>query len=338
MLTLRSLGLFCLGDLTLIAKQISWTAAMKNRRAIGMIDTTTIPSFSRFVCLSLGLACSAVSLSSLQAEKVDLYLLGGQSNMEGQGSIKQLKEEQKKFSKPVHFWNGKAWENLKVGQTRTSNKPDRFGLEISFAQEMAKLGENVYMVKHSASGMPLHHGWHRNTWKGGEPEAGRVNFYPGIKKNDPKQGSLYKIMLKRYQDSIAALKKQGHTPVVRGFLWMQGEQDSKNELSATVYGECLKRLRDRLAEDLGVEKLPIIYGQVLAYEPALERFTHRKEIREVMAQSDSTSGHAKALKDAFMVATEGCSLKKDTVHYDTAGYLQLGRKFAERLQKARGGK
>ncbi len=106
-----------------------------------------------------------LSCAPASAGEVDVYFLGGQSNMEGQGDTADLTEAQKQFSNEVYFWNGKEFETLTVGKTMTSNRPERLGLELSFAREMAIGGGPIYLVKFSASGMPLHHGWDRNTWK-----------------------------------------------------------------------------------------------------------------------------------------------------------------------------
>ena len=265
------------------------------------------------------------------AGEVDVYLLGGQSNMEGQGDIADLTEEQKQFSNEIYFWNGKEFEALIVGKTMTSNRPERFGLELSFAQKMSKGGGPVYLVKYSASGMPLHHGWDRNTWIGGDPAPGRVNFHPGTAAEDPAQGKLYRDMIQRFRAALADLEKQGHTPRVRAFLWMQGEQDSKHEVSATTYAKSLALLFQRVKTDVGAPGMKLVYGQVLPYEEALPRFTHRNEIRAQMAAADAHSGKPESIADAFMVSTEDCSLKKDTVHHDSAGYWRLGQKFAEAM-------
>lgn len=273
----------------------------------------------------------ATAVATEVATEVDVYLLGGQSNMEGQGNLADLTESQKQFRNPVYFWNGKEFEPLVVGKTRTSNRPGRFGLELSFARDMAKHGGPVYLVKFSASGMPLHHGWDRNTWKGGEPSPGRVNFYPGSTSGDPARGTLYDRMKNRFLDAIADLEKRGLTPKVRSFLWMQGEQDSKHEVSATTYAQSLALLFQRVREDVDSPNLKLVYGQVLPYEDAMARFTHREQIREQMAAADGRSGRPESIPDAVMVSTGDCSLKRDTVHHDSAGYWKLGEKFAYAL-------
>ena len=267
------------------------------------------------------------------AADVDVYLLGGQSNMQGQGNIADLTGDQRQFSNEVYFWNGTQFEPLVVGKTRTSNRPERFGLELSFAREMAKRGGPIYLVKYSASGMPLHRGWDRNTWKGGEPSARLVNFYPGTKPGDPAQGALYLKMIQRFTDAIASLEKQGHNPKIKAFLWMQGEQDSKHEVSATTYAKSLADLFQRVKADAKAPDMKLVYGQVLPYENALERFTHREQIRAQMTAADARSGMPESIADAFMVTTGDCSLKRDKVHHDSAGYWKLGQKFADALQK-----
>ena len=220
-----------------------------------------------------------------------------------------------------------------VGKTRTSNRPERFGLELSFAREMAKHEGPIYLVKFSASGMPLHHGWDRNAWKGGGPAQGRVNFYAGTELEDPAQGTLYRQMIKRFQDAITNLEKQGLTPSVKAFLWMQGEQDSKHQVSATTYAKSLALLFQRVKNDVESPGMKLVYGQVLPYENAMPRFTHREQIRAQMAAADARSGQPASIADGFMVSTDDCSLKRDTVHHDSAGYWRLGQKFAGVLRE-----
>lgn len=267
------------------------------------------------------------------ADDVDVYLLSGQSNMQGSGSVKDFPSDIIGPVESVFFWTGKAFEPLVVGQTQTSSNAQRFGPEIGFALAIAKNEKPVYIVKYAASGMPLHHGWNAGNWAGPEPAPGRTNFYPGESADDPNAGKLYRNMVNRYLAALNSLRDAGHTPTVRGFAWMQGEADAKNQLSATMYGESLNRLRNRLAEVVGAESpLPTVFGQVLPYEPAMDRFTHRVEIRQAMANADQNSGHKAALPKVRMVSTDGYPLLKDTVHYNAEGLLKMGREFAAALQ------
>lgn len=270
--------------------------------------------------------------TSLLSSEVDVYLLAGQSNMQGIGKIENLENFQGLDLQRSHYFTGKGFEPIVLGKTKTSARAGEFGPEIGFAHEMTSDGKEVYLIKYFASGMPLHAGWNGNKWIGLPATNGRTNFHPGLNAQDPNKGRLYTAMIKRFLNGLKAVGAAGHTPNIRGFLWMQGEQDSKNEISASQYAANLKRLKTRLSEDIKVNELPMVFGQVLPYSPALERFTHRKEIRSQMAAADSASGKPEAILGATMVSTDSFPLLKDKVHYNAQGQWMLGLAMARSMQ------
>ncbi len=261
--------------------------------------------------------------------EVELYLLSGQSNMSGVAKAENLPADAPRVVPHAFFHFGRAWKPLDLDKTRTAQRKLEFGPELGLALETAAKDRPVYIAKYAASGMGLHHGWHAGRWSGEELAPNRRNFYPGRDAKDENQGQLYRGMLKKFQMAIEQLKRDGHTPVIRGFVWMQGEQDSKHSVSATTYAANLGRLHRRLAEDLGIEgELPLVFGQVLPHQPAASRFTHRDEIREQMKKVGE-------LPNAKMVSTDGFGLRSDKVHYNAAGQLRLGREFARELRSLR---
>lgn len=254
--------------------------------------------------------------------------------MQGIGKFSNLDIELPRVIQNAYFYTGDRFETLSPGQTKTSTRDGEFGPEIGFAMVMARPDRPVYLVKYHASGMALHRGWNGGTWVGGEPAPARRNFYPGRDAADINMGVLYKEMLDMYVSALQHLRQSGHNPVVRGFVWMQGEQDSKNEESARSYSANLRHLVNRLGEDLDVAGgLPMVFGQVLPHEPAAPRFTHRNEIRRQMAIADGRSARDGSIKSARMVSTDGMSVLPDTVHYDARGQLALGKEFGLSLQK-----
>jgi hypothetical protein len=276
-----------------------------------------------------------IALLSVGVRAVEVVLLGGQSNMQGIGKVADLPAEIPRAVPHTFFWNGKDFEPLVAGVTRSSTRPGEFGPEIGLGLGLGTEASPVYLNKHSASGMPLHAGWNAAKWEGPAPGPGRVTFYPGEKSGDPNAGTLYLAMLKTYRAGLAHLEKSGPSPTVKGFVWMQGEADAKHEISAKEYGESLRRLRARLSEDLRLPApVPLVFGQVLPHEPAMERFTHRADIRRVMAEADERSGRPAAQPGVRMVSTDGFGLLPDTVHYNAEGQLRLGRAFAVGLGKA----
>lgn len=271
-------------------------------------------------------------LVATSVRAVDVILLGGQSNMQGIGKVADLPADLPRAIPNTFFWNGKVFEPLVAGATRSSNRVGEFGPEIGLGLGLATAEAPVYLIKNSASGMPLHAGWNAAKWEGPAPGPNRKTFYPGEKSGDPNTGTLYLGMLAAYRAGLEHLKQAGQDPVVKGFVWMQGEADAKNEVSAREYGESLRRLRARLAADLGLPSPPpLVFGQVLPHEPAMERFTHRVEIRQAMAAADERSGLPSTQPGVRMVSTDGFGVLPDTVHYTAEGLLRLGRAFAGEL-------
>jgi hypothetical protein len=286
--------------------------------------------------IACGLLLILCIASLVSAREVDVYLFGGQSNMQGIARIADLPANVPTEHPHVRFWNGRDFEPFVIGKTKSSSREGEFGPELGFALGMEETEKQVYLIKYAASGMPLHYGWNGNTWSGGAPEPGRRNFHPGDSADDPNQGTLYRAMLATFRAGLESLRQKGGTPVVRGFLWMQGEQDSKNETSATTYAASLRRLRDRIASDLDAgAELPMAFGQVLPHEPALERFTHRREVREQMGAADADSGRPEAIPGVHLISTDGFGLLPDRVHYDTDGQLRLGKAFAAAMTAPR---
>jgi hypothetical protein len=269
------------------------------------------------------------------AEPVDVYIFSGQSNMVGSATIGPLTDEQRKPLPHARYWNGTAFEVLTPGMTVTSRSVSHFGPELAFAQHYSRMASasQLYIIKYAAGGRGLHSGWNAGRWMGETPGPGRQTFYPGETPTDPNRGTLYTNLLKKVRPALAHLKAQGVDFRIQGVLWMQGEQDSKNALSAATYAKNLKHWHERLLADINAAPCPLVFGQVLPHTPAMDRFTHRVELRQSQANLDRDSGHGDAYPSARMVSTDGMELMKDTVHYSTAGQLVLGKAFAIAMEE-----
>ena len=270
------------------------------------------------------------------AEPTDVYLLSGQSNMQGSGQLADLTEAERASIPTALYWNGEAFEPLTPGKTKLSANLERFGPELPFARRVAeeKKGETFYVIKYAASGRPLDRGLDGANWCGEAAGPGRSTFYPGETPDDPNVGAHYQALRKTMKAALAQLKAQGVEYRVAGFLWMQGEADAKQEVSAKRYAQSLRQLHERLMADLSLPDSPMVYGQVLPYSPPAERFTHRDEMRQSQANLDHASGHAEAYPSAYMVSTDGIPLNDDTVHYSSRGLIELGDRFYSALKTA----
>lgn len=219
-------------------------------------------------------------------------ILAGQSNMLGLGMLSELDDAA-----------------LPGGVTLFDLNPRAgcFGSELGFAHsflELMPLGE-LWLVKYAVGGSSL------LAW---EPEwsAERADLA-----DDAEKGPLYERLIHHFERST-----QGEEIDVLACLWMQGESDSRYQVAAAQYERNLKRLVSSLRQDLNQPDLPFILG--LANPPAAA-FDHASVVRTAQRQV------AKADQHVHLVETEGLTKLADDLHYDSAGQLELGRRFAHQL-------
>ena len=216
------------------------------KKQIGVISVTNQCTSSRcwsqrklldYSLLGMKLSISLLVLlnSTMVSSAVSVYLLGGQSNMEGQGDKSSLTAAQTTYDNPVKYWNGSSFENLTTS-TITSSTANRFGPEYGFAKEVsASAGETIYIIKYAYSGRGLDYRWnnvnHNQDFNSPvrDPNvnpASYDNFYPGLSSGHASRGSRYNQMINAYTAGLTSLANAGLAPDVKGFIWMQGEQDS----------------------------------------------------------------------------------------------------------------
>lgn len=268
----------------------------------------------------------------------DVYLLAGQSNMQGIGKVSDLDTKYQGEIPRLQFFTGRQFDDFVVGETKTSTRNGEFGPEVAMGWQLSnaldptKKATEIGFVKFHASGQPLHHGWNGNKWTDQRFTIGRRNFYPGETATDPNRGTHYKAMHSHFRKALAELEHQGIKYRLAGFAWMQGEQDSKHNISADSYAKSLKRLKRRIEEDFNRGKpVPMVFGQVLPHSPSLPRFVARDSIRERMSQCDENSGHENAIEGCKMISTNGFPLLPDKVHYNAQGQWKLGTEFAKQI-------
>ena len=104
-------------------------------------------------------------------------------------------------------------------------------------------------------------------------------------------------------------------------LWMQGESDSMGKASAKAYEKRLARFITKVREDLKAPKMPLVIGLISEAKP----WTFAQVLREGQRQV------AKTVLNVGIVETKDLSLNKGDVHYDTAGQIALGERFAKAI-------
>lgn len=283
--------------------------------------------------------------ATLSKGPITVYLLSGQSNMQGTARSSKLAAELLNMPEIMLYAAGSGvsgsianqWVGLQPSNAGT------FGPEIGFGERMIDLcpGQPIALIKYSASGKSL-----------------EINFKPGADASDTGNwGGSFTGMVNTFNNGIAALEADGWEPVIHGMCWQQGEQDAKDGLnapesstSADDYGNNLGHFIDRVREQFAAHASPsgirFVLGQVLPYAPAggdvATRFPGRDLVRQVELDLDENSGAALTKTNTATVPTNSTDHPthandrdgyKDTdeVHLNHVAQFALGKSMAYKM-------
>ncbi len=290
---------------------------------------------------ALTLACAVTTGQSSQPTIWKLYYLGGQSNMDGYGHVADLPESLRAPLQDVVIFHGNTspdgaepdgrgiWAQLRPGHGVgfssdgiVNSYSDRFGIELSFAERLRELdpGANVALVKYSRGGTSIdaEAAGRFGAWDPDDPTGVGINQYDHF------------LATIRLATVVQDIDGDGNRDVLvpAGIVWMQGESDgSHSEAIARRYEDNLRRLINLIRAALRVDDLPVVIGRISdsGQDDDGRVWDHGDIVRE--AQSAFTEKDARA---ALVTATDTYGYS-DPWHYDSSGYLDLGRRFAEAL-------
>jgi hypothetical protein len=291
--------------------------------------------------LSILFICWAVVVTS--AKEYKLYYLGGQSNMDGLGSIQDLPSELSKPLTGIYIFHGNPsadntavdgrgiWELLTPGHGsgffsdgKINKLSERFGVELSFARRMHELQptESIAIIKYSRGGTSI------DTAAAGEYGCWDPDFRYG---NGINQYDHFLATIKNAL-SVEDIDGDGEkdTLIPAGILWMQGESDADfGEEIAQKYQANLKRMMDLIRAAFRTDDLPVVIGLISdsGQVPEGKVWPHGEIVRQAQFNYVKMDGNA-----ALITSTDSYGYS-DPWHYDSNGYLDLGRQFADALFK-----
>ncbi len=269
-----------------------------------------------------------------------LYFLGGQSNMDGYGFVSQLPEELNAPVAGVMIYHGNTaadntdtdgrgcWATLQPGHGVgfssdgiTNTYSDRFGVELTFAMKLRELfpEENIAIVKYSKGGSSIDvaAGAGYGCWHPDYTQGNGVNQYDHFLA--AAEGAF------RNTDIDGDGRKDRLIP--SGIVWMQGETDANYEQAASVYKDNLRMLMGMFRDVFGSQEIPVVIGRIS--ESHLDSdstvWTYGDMVRQAQADFVSEDGNA-----ALVTSTDRY-LYSDPWHYDTNGYIDLGKEFANAM-------
>jgi hypothetical protein len=299
-------------------------------------------------CLIGSLLCLPLATTVASAAEYHLYFLGGQSNMDGFGMVKELPAGQDgPVAGAVIFHGNPApdgvpvdgrglWAPLRPGHGygfssdgRANAYSDRFGVELSLARRLSELHpeRKIALIKYSRGGtsIAIEAAEPFGCW---DPDfAAGAGTGRGINQYD------HFLAAVRAATAVRDIDGDGEADalVPAGIVWMQGESDARfTEEIARRYEGSLKRLMDLIRAALREDDLPVVIGRISDSgkdETDGKVWDHGAVVREAQAAFVEKDGRA-----ALVTSTDGYGYS-DPWHYDTAGYLDLGREFADALSR-----
>ncbi|RYZ89090.1 MAG: hypothetical protein EOP06_09850, partial [Proteobacteria bacterium] len=215
-----------------------------------------------------------VSIAQSKGDTFRVFYLGGQSNMEGFGYIKDLPADLSQPMKDVYIFDGNRggdgenglglgkWEQLRPGHGtgfqsdgKNNKLSDRFGPELSFAKRMREMYPNdkIAIVKYARNGSGLD-----------SLAIGVFGCWAPEYKDKTNQYDHFMTTLKGAFD-VRDINGDGRpdTLIPTGILWMQGESDASfnEELALRYYGN-LKQLVGYMRAAFRDENLPVVVGKI----------------------------------------------------------------------------
>jgi len=241
--------------------------------------------------LLLAISLGYVFAQTPAPRDLQLFLLIGQSNMAGRGSI----EPQDKEAMPGILSLNKQMEWVPATDPLHFDKPEiaAVGLGRTFAKTLlaANPTATIGLIPCAFGGTSL------EQWKRGGP--------------------LYEDAVKRARFAMKSGK-------LRGILWHQGEADSGSAKLAGSYRERWKEFITLLRLDLEAADTPVIVGQLgefFGHKPGAEP-TFADVVNEQIALIP-----LQVPRTGF-VSSGGLTDKGDQVHFNTASIREFGRRYA----------
>ena len=204
----------------------------------------------------------------------------------------------------------------------SNNYSDRFGVELTFSARMRQLlpDQRFVLIKYSRGGTSIDSAA-AGTFGSWDPDfIGKT----GINQYDHALATIESAMAVR--DVNGDGREDALVPA--GILWMQGESDAAFSAEIALrYASNLKRLMDLLRAAFRKDDLPLVIGRIAeSGQDADGRVWDQGDIVRAL-QAGFVESDARA---RLVTSTDNYAFS-DPWHYDSAGYVDLGRRFADAM-------
>ncbi|MES2641664.1 MAG: sialate O-acetylesterase [Myxococcota bacterium] len=234
-------------------------------------------------------------------EVLDVYLLAGQSNMDGYSLLTGLPPSLRVAQPDVPlFWSERG--SFAALAPASSAGAAYTGPEVTFGRTMADAGGAVALVKFGIGATSLYTYWN-------------------AAEDDPDNGEGWRLLMATMDAAALELDATGTPWRWAGFVWMQGETDARYAASAAAYEANLTQLVARVREHAKTPALPTVLG-LIACGDMCELFDDVRAAQVAVADADP---------NVIAVETYDLPLGADAIHYDGPSMRVLGERFAQAL-------
>lgn len=265
-----------------------------------------------------------------EKQKVHLYLLIGQSNMEGKGRALDA-ELDAPDARVLQYGSRDGMESTWVlaehGLVDIAGGETKNGMGLEFAKSMLAASADdevvVGLINHAKGATAIQ--W----WAPGAENTSH---------NNPQTGQAYYL----YDEAIQRVQAASNYGVVKGVLWHQGEYNSNNNSNPSsepaLYAGRLQVLVDNLRHSIGDPSLPFVCGkfvpsswvndggQTITYSGLPNRSVVEQALTDLPNQRSNT----------MCVDNQGLrGMDDEKIHFDSWSQRQLGIRYAAAIQQMR---
>lgn len=122
-----------------------------------------------------------------------------------------------------------------------------------------------------------------------------------------------------YNEAVQRALQAMEYGTIKGILWHQGEEDTKDPNNIPLYLDRVETLINALRADLGDLTLPFIAGQISRVPVSYQSF------------NEMILDFPGILPNTELVTSEGLTNVGDGVHFDTASQITLGERYADKM-------
>ncbi|CAM9190602.1 unnamed protein product [Discosporangium mesarthrocarpum] len=268
---------------------------------------------------------------------MEIFILAGQSNMAGRGSMDHLPFKYSHSDEKVLCFTAsdEAWEPAREPLHRDVDlrKRERCGvgpalvcgralIALRTAARVASKDRVIGLVPCAIGGASLDE-WQED-YRGIVDDCedkGTSSSHQGVKspwEYKPGAKNLFGAMAERATQALASAPEGSH---LAGVLWYQGETDASDESSAASYLDRFKLFVSATRRRLGILGLRFF---TVAITGTTNRLLYLRQVREVQL----SVGPAVGLGNIWVVDSFGLPMLPDGLHLTTRGQVELGERLA----------